>query len=382
MKLYEVCTHIVDCEHKSAPITPGGGYFAVGTSAMKGNIITYSEARELSAETFDQWTQRLKPEKGDLLFAREAPVGPVVSIPDSLNVAPGQRTVLLRPDPVVVDSKYLYYKISSPVVQAYTMNLSMGSTVTHLNIADVRSLDIELPSLCEQRAIVEVLGTLDDKISMNRVLASTSDDLVRAWYSTLPPSESHFLGDIVDNVRVQLDPEGHFSDYVGLEHLPRRHMWMSGSGDSSHVKSMKSEFHRGDILFGKLRPYFHKVVSASVDGICSTDIFVMRAKDPKMQGFALAALSSDETISRCGAFGAGTRMPRVSWKDLANCPIRWPGNGAGKSFSEKVMAVRDRVDAAYAESRTLASLRDTLLPALMSGELRVKDAEKQVEEVL
>lgn len=382
MRLDQICTHIVDCEHKSAPITPGGGYFAVGTPAMQGNVITYSEAREISAETFDLWTQRLKPEEGDLLFAREAPVGPVVVVPAALNIAPGQRTVLLRPNPGVADAKFLYYKISSPEVQNNIMNFAMGSTVAHMNVADVRSLDFELPSLSEQQAIAEVLGSLDDKIAANRSLATVADSLVRARYKNLSTKKSCSIEDIAENIRVQTSPNDYTMNYIGLEHIPRRHMWLDDWSDSSGVTSAKSTFQCGDVLFGKLRPYFHKVVSAPAGGISSTDILVVRAKSSELQGLVLAALSADETISRCNAFAAGTKMPRVSWNDLASCPVRWADDATMTSFSRTVMELRDRVDAAYAESRTLASLRDTLLPALMNGSLRVKDAEKQVSEVL
>ena len=120
MRLDELCHEIVDCEHKTAPISVGGGFFAVGTPAMVGNAINFSAAREISEKTFEAWTKRLRPQAGDLLLAREAPVGPVVVIPESLNVAPGQRTVLLRPNPELVHSLYLFYVLVSPRTQRRT----------------------------------------------------------------------------------------------------------------------------------------------------------------------------------------------------------------------------------------------------------------------
>ena len=107
--LDDLCLNIVDCLHKTAPINELGNYFAVGTPAMRGNSIDYSLARRIDDITFDEWTKRLRPRYGDLLLAREAPVGPVVRIPIEENVAPGQRTVLLRPDTAKVISDYLYY---------------------------------------------------------------------------------------------------------------------------------------------------------------------------------------------------------------------------------------------------------------------------------
>ncbi len=147
----------MDCEHKSAPILPGGGYWAVGTSAMRAARIDYSRARPISAETFADWTRRLKPRFGDLLLAREAPVGPVVRIPKAENVAPGQRTVLLRPGSGV-DPGYLFALLGSEPVQARLQERAEGSTVRHLNVPDIRALPLPaLPTLEEQRRIAATL---------------------------------------------------------------------------------------------------------------------------------------------------------------------------------------------------------------------------------
>lgn len=168
LTLADACIAIVDCEHKTAPIDPRGQYFAVGTPAMRGNRIDYGEARRVSEETFKAWTRRLAPRPGDLLFAREAPVGPVVRIPETLNVAPGQRTVLLRPDPFSVESDYLFYLLTSPEQQVRLLQKAEGSTVPHLNVADVRSFELpKLPPLNTQKEIAAALRALDDKIESN-----------------------------------------------------------------------------------------------------------------------------------------------------------------------------------------------------------------------
>ena len=381
MRLDELCHEIVDCEHKTAPISVGGGYFAVGTPAMVGNVISFSAAREISEKTFEAWTKRLRPQAGDLLLAREAPVGPVVVIPESLNVAPGQRTVLLRPNPELVHSLYLFYVLVSPRTQRRITDLSLGSTVAHLNVADVRSLELMLPPLREQQAIAEVLGALDDKIAVNAKIAETADELVRAMFSSLDNQGTIPLGSLCASIRDQVTPMRGVP-YVGLEHVPRRHMWLSGYGDAGSVASAKVQFNPGDVLFGKLRPYFHKVVSAPVSGVASTDILVLRALDSSLAGFLLAAASSDAVVAACSAASAGTRMPRTKWADVSSCEIAWPGAAAASEMSRSVDALKEVVNALIRESRTLAELRDTLLPALMDGTIRVKDAVAAAEEVL
>ncbi|MGD8214273.1 restriction endonuclease subunit S [Aestuariimicrobium sp. Y1814] len=383
MRLDQACTHIVDCEHKSAPISPGGGYYAVGTPAMAGNRINLNDSREISRETFKLWTRRLLPQEGDLLLAREAPVGPVVILPSTGNIAPGQRTVLLRPDTTRALPRFLYYALIAPTLQRLIADLSLGSTVAHLNVSDVRALEVWLPPLPEQQAIAEVLGALDDKIAANTALANTADALVRAWYEKFAHSHGkHPLRTLCSNVREPIDPADAQGVYVGLEHLPRRHMWLHEQGDASEVTSGKSSFQSGDVLFGKLRPYFHKVASAPSSGVCSTDILVLRATAPALQGLVLAAASSDKTVAAASAKSAGTKMPRTSWNDIGDSEVPWPGEREALEFSGRVMATRSMVEAALRESQSLAELRDALLPALMDGTLQVKDAVRHAEAAL
>ena len=382
-----LCEAVVDCEHKTAPIDSTGDYFAVGTPAMRGNAISYEEARRISKGTFKAWTKRLRPRWGDLLLAREAPVGPVVRIPREENVAPGQRTVLVRPDLEKVEATFLYYLLTSAVVQDRLLSLAGGSTVSHLNMADIRILSLTIPpTLRDQRAIAEVLGALDDKIAANTRIATTSDHLVRArWIALRKVSEAEIpLGQVAENIRVQVHPadtDPHLP-YVGLEHMPRRRMWSLPTATAAEVTSNKSLFKAGDILFGKLRPYFHKVTLATGDGISSTDILVLRALDICLSGYVLAASSADETVAAVVGSSGGTRMPRTSWKDLAAVPVAWPGQTAAATFSAEVQAINDAVLAALKENERLAATRDALLPALMSGKLRVRDAERTVEQLV
>ncbi|AZT99552.1 restriction endonuclease subunit S [Brevibacterium linens] len=384
VSLQDVCKAIVDCEHKTAPEDPNGMFFAVGTPSMKGNQIDYSQARRISEETFAKWTRRLSPEIGDLLLAREAPVGPVVRIPQNLNVAPGQRTVLIRPNSTEVNAEYLYYLLSSPIQQAALLRYAEGSTVPHLNVSDVRSFALpRLPGLVEQRAIAEVLGALDDKIAANERVSSTVDNLIRFEYLSLK-GEHVPLGDLAKNVRDQVKPEVMPGEaiYLGLEHLPREHFWVTGQGNTSEITSAKARFEEGDVLFGKLRPYFHKVVSAPFGGVCSTDILVIRAMEADLAGLILAAVGSKETVAAAVSSSEGTRMPRTSWKDLSETSIRWPGRSAAVSFSHGVQRRADLAAKLGAESRALARSRDELLPLLMSGKITVKDAEAVVSDAV
>lgn len=276
----------------------------------------------------------------------------------------------------VADTRYLSYALAATDIGG---SLS-GSAQPKLSQASLHALELHVPPIADQQAIAEVLGALDDKITTNARIAETSDALVRSLYASLPPSES-LLGGLCVNVREQVQPNGRIP-YVGLEHVGRKHLWLHAQGTSDEVTSAKSAFETGDVLFGKLRPYFHKVVSAPVAGICSTDILVLRAKDPDMAGYVLAAAASTEVVDYSTARSAGTKMPRASWADLSEAPIRWADQEAALRLSETVAALRLATEATIRESRTLAHLRDTLLPALMDGRIRVGDAIAHAEALL
>ncbi|GAA3804046.1 restriction endonuclease subunit S [Nocardioides panacisoli] len=159
MKVLGDIAKVIDCEHRTAPKTEEVPYgFSVGTSAVRHGRIDLARAKPISKETYVSWTRRATPGVGDLIFSREAPMGEVGMVPGDVRVCLGQRTVLMRLDHQKVDHRFLLYALMSPHSQTWIKENSAGSTVLHLNVADVRRIPIHyLPSLDDQRRIVEIL---------------------------------------------------------------------------------------------------------------------------------------------------------------------------------------------------------------------------------
>ncbi|HCK99064.1 MAG TPA: restriction endonuclease subunit S [Candidatus Marinimicrobia bacterium] len=105
--------------------------------------------------------------------------------------------------------------------------------------------------------------------------------------------------------------------YIGLEHIEESELRLSSYGNAKDVQSAKFRFNKGDILFGKLRPYFRKVIKAPFDGICSTDIWVVRAKNGIDQGYLYYWMASDSFIEYATRGSEGTRMPRAKWEHVS-----------------------------------------------------------------
>ncbi|QSR85014.1 restriction endonuclease subunit S [Methylacidimicrobium sp. B4] len=192
------------------------------------------------------------------------------------------------------------------------------------------------------------------------------------------------LGDEAEHLRRSVQPESIEPDtaYIALEHMPRRHIALSDWGFADGLESNKFAFNKGEILFGKLRPYFHKVGVAPLDGVCSTDILVIAPKSQKWFGFVLGHVSSVDFVEYRNAGSSGTKMPRTRWADMAHYAITRPSEPVAAAFGEIVRSLVDSMSATIHPSCTFATLRDTLPPKLISGELRAKDAGKFVEEIV
>lgn len=378
MRLDVACSNIVDCEHKTAPIDDDGEYFAVGTPAMRDHRINYAEARRISRGTFEAWTRRLAPRAGDLLFAREAPVGPIVRLPDAANVAPGQRTVLLRPDPAVADSAFLYYALTAPTAQAGLIVKAEGSTVHHLNVPDIRSFEVWVPPLAQQQAIAEVLGALDDKIAANTALAVTARGLGVAMLQVDAPTTA--LGNVVLHHKRQVNPASVEDEAVEHYSLPA---FDGGDGPEivmpDSIKSNKFMVSTPAVLVSKLNPQTPRVwpinAGAARPRLASTEFLVLEpfVTDPWVM-WALLSQPSFAVALQGKVAGTSGSHQRVRPEEVLATSILDPRSIRPQLLAD-VGEVLAPIDVLLAENRTLAATRDALLPQLMSDKLRVREAE-------
>jgi type I restriction enzyme, S subunit len=133
------------------------------------------------------------------------------------------------------------------------------------------------------------------------------------------------LNTIAQEVRILIEPSGkEIVPYIGLEHISQGDLSLIGQGLSSDAASTKKVFKKGDILFGTLRPYFRKVVRPNFDGVCSTDISVLKAKKGNSQGFLFYLVASQPFIDFASVISNGTKMPRAKWNVLAKTEWHLP----------------------------------------------------------
>ena len=193
--------------------------------------------------------------------------------------------------------------------------------------------------------------------------------------------EAAQLGDIAKEVRRSVKPDEVDPDtsYVGLEHIPRKPIALTEWGTANQIKSTKLVFKRGEILFGKIRPYFHKVVVAPIEGICSTDTIVILSKKPEHYHLVLGCVSSEHFVDYATQTSQGTKMPRADWKVLVKYPVTIPPPAVLSQFSKTMQDIVAQIQNAIFRNQNLRQTRDLLLPRLVSGELDVSGLEVEVE---
>jgi len=298
-----------------------------------------------------------------------------------------QRVARLRALPGL-DQRYLAYLIRSPRFTDYVLGVQTGTAVPHISAAQIRDFEFCLPPLRTQQAIAAVLGALDDKIAVNERIAGVAEQLAAAlashtmWDTTTP------LREIVDQTRDQVIPESINAKLIAHYSLP--------SFDASRlpetvepwrIKSGKFQVVGAAVLLSKLNPSIPRVwnvdPSPSMPALASTEFLVLKPKAGITTHEVWAVCSQPEFFEELvgKATGTSNSHQRVRPADILSTEVVDPRSmtdvvrGQIASLSRKAMRVR-------VESQVLAQLRDTLLPKLISGELRVRDAEKAVEEAL
>ena len=387
LRTLEEVADVVDSLHQT-PEYSQVGYPMVRVTDIKGGFLQLSNTLKVNESTFKKFTKNYMPRKGDIIFSRVGTYGISSLVHDEWVFCLGQNTAAIIPK---INSRFLYYCLNFDDIKIQIEQLAVGSTQKTISLKSIRSIKIPTPNLPTQQRIAAILSAFDDKIALNRQMNQTLEEMARAvfreWFVNFnyPGADGLLedglplgwrlgtLGEVCEAVRSSVQPKDMETGtpYVGLEHIPRKSLTLTEWGTSEDVDSQKARFRKGDILFGKLRPYFHKVAIAPTDGICSTDILVFRPLVQSHYAFVLNHLFSESLISYVSGIADGTRMPRVDWRSVANYQIVIPPDDLLVEFNRIVRPFYTKLVNSIFETQNLATLRDSLLPKLMRGEISV-----------
>jgi type I restriction enzyme S subunit len=343
-------------------------------------------------------------------------MGEVCMIPENLRCCLGQRMVMLRPDPKKCDSRFLLYSIQSDTVQhEIKVNEGTGSTVSNLRIPLLEALPIPYPPLAEQIAIAAVLGALDDKIELNRRMNATLEAMTRAlfqsWFVDFDPVrakldgrepvgldpgtaalfpehlEASPLGHIPKGWSAQCLPKaievnprralksGTLAPYLDMKNLPTQ--GHSAEEVIDREFSSGTKFQNGDTLLARITPCLENGKTGYVDfledaqvGWGSTEYIVLAPRPPLPSQFGYLLARSDALRTHAIQNMTGTSgRQRVPSECFNTFWLAVPPPDIAARFDELTAPLMTKIKANALQSRILATLRDALLPKLLSGEL-------------
>jgi type I restriction enzyme S subunit len=396
----DVTETLIDYRGKT-PTKTARGVKLITAKVIKDGFIVDGEHEYIAEADYDAWMRRGLPKQWDILITTEAPLGEVAQLRSPERIALAQRVILLRGNPSFIDQGYYFQALKSPLVQAGLKARSSGTTVLGIKQSELWKVEIPYPELPVQQRIASILSAYDDLIENNtrriKILEAMAQMLYREWFvnfrfpghekvpmvdSELGPIPKRWqpkrLGELCSEVRRGVHPRDVDPDtpYIGLEHLPRKSIALGEWGRAGDVGSTKLRFERGEILFGKIRPYFHKVGVAAVDGVASSDAIVIVPKDAAYFSVVLCCVSSEDFVLHAKQTSQGTKMPRANWEVLTKYPLPIPNSPLLEQFNGAIHSIVEMLQNLVFRNRNLRTTRDLLLPKLISGEMPVEAAER------
>jgi type I restriction enzyme S subunit len=400
MKLNEVCDFIVDCEHKTAPLDPNGEFISIRTPNIGKGRFILDGVNRVSRETYEKWTRRGKPAAGDLIMAREAPVGNVAVIVDEENICLGQRTVLIRPDSSKADSAFLTYYLLSDYGQMQVHGESTGATVAHLNMSDIRDIDlIDFPPLPTQQRIASILSAYDDLIEVNnqriKLLEETAREIYKEWFVRMrfPGWKKAKMVKGVPEGWEKADCYSIAEVKGGGTPLTTNPAYWDGDimfftptdhSDSFYVMTCEKRINQKGLENSstKMFPKNSTFITArgSVGNIClaseemamNQSCFGLIAKE-KLDEFFLFTFV-DEMIGYLKQVAIGATFDAITLNTFKNYYRLIPPQSLRRAFDDYARPLFAQIENLIRQNSQLRQIRDRLLPRLVSGKLLIRES--------
>lgn len=411
---------IIDYRGKTPRKTTSGIPLITAKIVKGGRIETPEEF--IDPKEYDLWMSRGLPQAGDIVMTTEAPLGEVAQLADQ-KVALAQRLITLRGKPGVLDNTYLKYVMQSAFVQEQLSGRASGTTVLGIKQSELRKVKLPLAPFTEQRAIASLLGALDDKIELNRRMNETLEATARLffkdWFVDFGPTRAKAEGrppylapelwalfpDALDDddkpVRWEVSTIGQEVKVVGGS-TPSTKELAYWDGDFHWATPKDLSTLKSPVLLETERQITQAGVSQISSGLLPIGTVFLSSRAPIgylaiaqvetaiNQGF-IAMICEDRlsnmfiwlwTQANMDAIhqkANGSTFLEISKSNFRPIPVVVADETILKRFDEIVQPLYSQIVANEQEIRSLAQTRDLLLPKLMSGEIRLRDAEKMLE---
>ena len=383
----ELCSVVVDCPH-STPKWTANGKIVIRNNNIKHGRIDFSSPSYTDDEHFAQRIKRAKPQPGDIIITREAPIGDVGMIPENTECCLGQRMVLLRANQSVCDNFYLLYSLQSLYVQhQISWSDGTGTTVSNLRIPHLEQIQIPYLPLEQQAKISSVLRALEEKIENNRRLNDNLEQQAQAIYherfETVSPNDLPSDWRIVTLGEVATISNKSFNPLKEPEIL-LEHYSIPAFDEarfpvfelSTSIKSNKFIIDASCFMISKLNPTTKRVwkpYCLTGNAVCSTEFIVYKAKDQSITDFLYSVIDSGSFSDfMCShVTGSTGSRQRTTPSDTLSYELILPSEDELSEFQSLVSPMYAQMRINAIENDKLKRLRDSLLPKLMSSEIDV-----------
>jgi len=429
--LEDMCEFVIDCPHFT-PEWTDSGFIVIRNQNIRDGRLDLSNPSFTHHDDFLRRIKRAKPQAGDIIFTREAPMGEVCMVPEGLECCVGQRQVLLRPRRGI-DGRYLFFALRSHYVRHQIFwNEGTGSTVSNVRIPVLKSLKI--PRLGNSESTIAVLlGALDDKIELNRQTNENLEAMARAifkdWFVDFGPTRAkaegcppylapeiwelfpdtvddddkpmgwkkRVLGDVVSVTKGRSYKSAELQDsdtaLVTLKSFQRgggyRH-----DGLKSYTGRYKSEqvVSPGELIVALTdvtqaadvigKPAIVRGNDSYQTLVASLDVGILRSRSEQVGlPWLYYLLRTEDFQSHIYGHCSGTTVLHLSKQGIPSFKATMPPPHLLSLFDDTANSLFSRATANDEEALTLSRMRDLLLPKLMSGEIRLRYAEKAVEAI-
>ena len=410
LSLRDVNVSLIDCDHRT-PLPAEEGYPYVAIPQIKEGRLDLANARKISRENFVEWTRKAKPIANDVVLSRRCNPGETAFVAVGMEFALGQNLVLLRADGKKIFPPFLRWLVQGPQWWGQVGEfINVGAIFDSLKCADIPKFQLQIPPLPIQHAIAHILGSLDDKIELNRRMNETLEAMARAlfkdWFVEFGPVRAKMEGRQPPGLSAEvaalfpdaLDAEG---KPVGWEILPLDEVadFLNGlalqkfPGDAVDdlpiikiaelraglvdngiraSKTIPSQYviENGDVIFSWSGSLIQRIWTSGKGALNQHLFKVTSTRFPKWFHYYWVEhhLPNFQAIAASKA----TTMGHIQRHHLSEAETIVGDDALMKAADDMFAPFFNQIVANSLESHTLAALRDLLLPKLLSGELRVR----------
>ena len=403
--LNEVIDKCIDYRGRT-PKKVESGIPLITAKIVKNGII--QEANEfIKYEDYDNWMTRGIPNKGDVVMTTEAPLGEVAQINTDKKIALAQRIITLRGKNGLLDNTFLMYSLQSPVMQSRLEARASGTTVLGIKSAELKKVAINLPSIEEQIKISSILSSLDRKIELNNEMNKTLEEMAQAlfkrWFVDFEfPNEDSKpykssggemveseLGMIPKGWRVSsLDNIANYLNGLAMqkyrpesdEFIPVIKIKDLGNGrtdnssDKASINIPKQYIiNDGDVIFSWSGTLMVKIWTGGIGGL-NQHLFKVTSEEYDKWYYYLWTNYHLEKFNAI-AKDKATTMGHIKRSNLTEARVLVPDVDVYIRLNNIMKPIIDKIIEVNVQSKQLSELRNSLLPKLMSGEIRVEDIE-------